>query len=201
MKNLEWFQEKARLARWRAINFAMGRAGHFKEDPRIGETFALDLGCGVRLRNPFNATHVQGVDIAPSMPTVQRADLTLERIPFADGSFTFVTAYDFLEHIPRILYVDGNRLSPFITLMNEVHRVLQDGGIFHAETPGIPRREAFTDPTHVNFITVDTVRYFTHPMFRNLMRSYGYTGNFELVEQYWDRKNYYSLVWRLRARH
>ena len=57
--------------------------------------------------------------------------------------------------------------------------------------PSFPSKEAFQDPTHVNFITEDTMpNYFYEPnnFAKNL--GYGFNGNFELIEQRWE-----SNIW------
>ena len=65
--------------------------------------------------------------------------------------------------------------------MNEVSRVLKPGGIFYALTPFYPKKSALSDPTHVNLITIDTVKYFTTPHLWAKM--YGFSGSFELLTQ------------------
>lgn len=118
----------------------------------------LDLGCGTLPRNPYGRSALFGVDIRrlESTSTAQfhfaAANLALEPIPFADSRFMSVSAFDFLEHIPRVLNgTEPNALVfPFVRLMSEVWRVLVPGGLFYALTPCSPGTEAFTDPTHVN---------------------------------------------------
>ena len=67
--------------------------------------YALDLGCGPNPRNPFAADLVYGVDLQDfGNPLIKVADLAIQPIPFDDNSFDYLTAYDFLEHIPRQLY-------------------------------------------------------------------------------------------------
>jgi len=68
---------------------------------------------------------------------------------------------------------------PFIETMNEVWRVLKDGGLFYASTPAYPHAAAFQDPTHVNIITRDTHVYFTRPELEG--RMYGFKGDFECI--------------------
>jgi hypothetical protein len=63
--------------------------------------------------------------------------------------------------------------------MNEVWRVLKPNGIFKAHTPAFPKQESFVDPTHVNFITDQTVNYFCGGEYTNLSKSYGFDGMFE----------------------
>ena len=94
----------------------------------------LDLGCGPTPRNPYQQTELFGVDIDPSNTTpdvtIKQANLALQAIPFPDQYFDSVSAFDFFEHIPRVLptpHGEGTRF-PFIELMNEVHRVLKPGG-------------------------------------------------------------------------
>ena len=99
----------------------------------------LDLGCGVNPRNPFGADELYGIDIRPNEnENIRVADLAIEPIPFPDEYFDFVTAYDFIEHIPRIIY-NPNRRFCFIELMNEIYRVLKAGGSFFSSTPAFPK--------------------------------------------------------------
>ena len=143
----------------------------------------LDLGCGRLPRNPYNAGEVFGIDIADhhDLPQVLRADLTVQPIPFGDGQFDSVSAYDFLEHIPRQWpnAADGGSRLPFVELMNEVWRVLRPGGRFYASTPAFPHPEAFVDPTHVNIITPQTHRYFCGP--KPAAAMYGFHGCFKVL--------------------
>ena len=68
-------------------------------------TKTLDLGCGPNPKNPFNAQEVYGVDIRDGLGSnIYSADLVIEAIPFKDATFEFITAYHFIEHIPRIIY-------------------------------------------------------------------------------------------------
>lgn len=208
--DVEWLRRgihnrtKAYWFRGRNLLFDRSRSLHHPDPELAGRpgTSTLDLGCGPDPRNPFAARSVFGVDLDDfGDRRICVADLAVERIPFEDRSFDFVTAFDFFEHIPRLMYLDGRRRSPFIELMNEIHRVLKPGGVLHAQTPAYPRAEAFGDPTHVNTISKATVQYFTEPSHRQLAESYGFTGTYELIDQYWDSRWYYHLVWQLRAIH
>jgi SAM-dependent methyltransferase len=144
----------------------------------------LDLGCGNQVRNPFAASVAFGVDLRgdPSK-NILVSDLVVGRIPFPDNYFDYVTAFDFIEHVPRILSNGERTQLPFINLMNEIHRVLKDGGLFLSYTPAYPSKQAFQDPTHVNIITEDTFPlYFCGPSWASI---YGFEGRFELVKQEW----------------
>jgi SAM-dependent methyltransferase len=151
----------------------------------------LDLGCGTLPRNPYGRSALFGVDIRRLESTSSEqfefaaANLSFDPIPFAADRFASVSAFDFLEHIPRVLNgpVPNTTVFPFIRLMNEVWRVLAPGGLFYALTPCYPGREAFTDPTHVNVITERTHHYFCGA--EPAGRMYGFDGRFEVRQARW----------------
>jgi SAM-dependent methyltransferase len=159
----------------------------------------LDLGCGSRPRNPYQRGELCGVDIlafakAPDFD-YRAANLAIGPIPFEDNHFGSVSAFDFIEHVPRILPADdavGTRF-PFIRLMNEIWRVLAPGGRFYALTPAYPHAEAFTDPTHVNVITAHTHEYFCGD--EPTARVYGFVGRFRALDVHWTlRGDAYSAI-------
>ncbi|WP_082091863.1 methyltransferase domain-containing protein [Polynucleobacter duraquae] len=143
---------------------------------------SLDLGCGNIPRNPFKADVLYGIDIRDSAnPNIARSDLAQEGIPYEDASMDYITAFDFIEHVPRVLYLPEIRYS-FIELMNEVYRVLTPGGLFLAQTPVYPFSACFTDPTHINPITSETFsQYFDDQ--RQWGRMYGFKGSFKVESQ------------------
>jgi len=150
---------------------------------------SLDLGCGANPQNPYSAENLYGIDISlPSTHTeheIRVADLVLEPIPWPDNYFDVITAFDFIEHIPRLVFTPDRR-QPFINLMNEIWRCLKPNGIFHSLTPAYPAKEAFQDPTHVNIITEDTFKqYFSGP---NWGEMYGFQGRFHMESQEWVDK-------------
>ena len=155
--------------------------------PTASQTLSLDLGCGSNPRNPFQATKSIGVDIRGDLEgNIWQADLSIEPIPFDSNTFDFCTAFDFIEHIPRISYSQGNKRLAFLELMNEIYRVLKPGGLLLHFTPAFPSKEAFQDPTHVNIITEDTMPYyFCEPNNWAKRLGYGFNGSYELVEQRW----------------
>lgn len=148
----------------------------------------LDLGCGLNPRNPFNADELFGIDIRPNEnQNIKVADLAIEAIPFPDDHFDYVSAYDFIEHIPRVIYNPNRRFS-FIELMNEIYRVLKMGGTFASFTPAFPKEAAFVDPTHVNIITENTFPlYFDNK--NRWGKDYGFIGSFEIIDQKWHPNN------------
>ena len=153
--------------------------------PTSAKTLALDLGCGTNPRNPFQANELFGVDIQSDLArNISKADLSIEPIPFNDNTFDFCTAFDIIEHIPRNSYPQGKPRLAFLELMNEIHRILKPGGLLLHCTPAFPSKEAFQDPTHVNFITEDTMPlYFCTP--HRWATGYGFNGDYELLEQRW----------------
>ena len=149
---------------------------------RSHETTTLDIGCGTNPRNPFAAQTTYGIDIREDLEkNIKYADLTVEKIPYPDAYFNYITAYDFLEHVPRILYLPERRF-PFIELMNEIHRTLKPNGIFLSHTPIYPFSPVFRDPTHVNIITEETFpMYFDDTTQAGKM--YGFNGSFKILHQ------------------
>lgn len=145
---------------------------------------SLDLGCGPIPRNLFNADEVYGIDVM-DLPeqNIKRADLVIEAIPFDSEMFEFVTAHDFLEHIPPLVYAPARR-NAFVELMNEVYRVLKLNGTFLSFTPAYPHVELFRDPTHVNFITEQTFPLYFDDVNR-WAATYGFKGAFKVVTQEW----------------
>ncbi|HEY4581353.1 MAG TPA: hypothetical protein VIG88_00565 [Lysobacter sp.] len=149
----------------------------------------LDLGCGKFPRNPYGRPHLAGIDVRPPPTTVEFehrvANVVVEPIPYPDAHFGSLSAYDFIEHVPRLLPTPDGRdtVFPFIRLMNEVWRVLAPAGRFYALTPAYPNAEAFTDPTHVNIITERTHEYFCGD--NPLGRMYGFVGSFRALRVEW----------------
>lgn len=154
---------------------------------RLGliDSNTLDLGCGSIPRNPFRTNHFYGVDLfEQNDEKIKVADLAVNPIPFKTDTFDFITAYDFIEHIPRVIY-SPSRSFPFINLMNEVFRCLKPGGYFLSHTPAYPYSPLFRDPTHVNYITEETFSiYFDET--NNYAKIYGFNGGFEITEQGWN---------------
>jgi SAM-dependent methyltransferase len=155
-------------------------------------TKSLDLGCGLNPKNFFNAEILYGIDIRNDIElNIIKADLVLEPIPFEDSFFDYVTAHDFIEHIPRIIYTNI-RSYPFINLMSEIWRVLKFNGKFLSFTPAFPSEAAFTDPTHVNIITEQTYNYFDAQ--NNWAKMYGFRGAFIIQDQHWDGPHLVSTL-------
>jgi glycosyltransferase involved in cell wall biosynthesis len=156
-------------------------------------TKTLDLGCGAKPRNPFNADALFGVDVRDDLgENIKMADLVVEPIPFEDACFEYVTAFDFLEHVPRVIY-NPTRRNPFVEVMNEVYRVLKPEGYFLSSTPAYPNGEAFQDPTHVNIMTDQTLPlYFCEPTRAAAM--YGFKGAFRIITHEWRGPHIFAVM-------
>jgi SAM-dependent methyltransferase len=155
---------------------------------------SLDIGSGPNPRNPFSADSVFGVDIRSFdiNNNVKRCILGNDDLPFESNFFDTVTAYDVLEHIPRVISERNSVRFPFVSLMNEIWRVMKLGGLFYSETPCYPMKEAFQDPTHVNIMTEDTLRlYFANNAWS---RIYGFVGSFTLLAEGWRGSHYFCIL-------
>lgn len=155
----------------------------------------LDLGSGPEPTNSFGSPNCMGIDLfANPEKQVSAADLSLQPIPFQDSSFGLLTAFDFLEHVPRTSLEGARTRFPFVELMNEVHRVLKPGGYFFSLTPVYPHGAAFQDPTHVNLMTSKTLSlYFCGDAWAEM---YGFAGAFVLRDSGWMGHHHWSLLRR-----
>ena len=154
---------------------------------------ALDIGSGPEPKNPFEASDLYGLDLRENPKRqVVYGDLSAGKLPFPDNTFDFVTAYDVLEHIQRVSSQDKDTIFPFISLINEIFRVLKVDGIFLSLTPCTPFKEAFQDPTHVIFMTEDTLEYYFCES--AWARIYGFYGTFCMKEQGWFSSKYFAFM-------
>ena len=120
------------------------------------------------------------------------ADVVLEPIPFSDGFFDVISAYDLIEHIQRVVYAP-NLIFPFMKLMDEICRCLWPGGQFLSFTPSLPSQVAFQNPTHVSIISKSTFsNYFWEPLLWAKM--YGFSGKFRLAAQKWNKENTHLIT-------
>jgi SAM-dependent methyltransferase len=152
----------------------------------------LDLGSGRRPANPFGARTVYASDVQDLNidPTTNYRFLKIRdfsSIDLPNESLDSISAFDVLEHIPRIWQgPNGQTRFPFIDMMNEISRLLKPGGIFIGITPAFPKPQAFQDPTHVNIISEETIKYFDENEWAKVL-GYGFDGSFTKVHQSWLR--------------
>lgn len=147
----------------------------------------VDMGCGRSPRNPFNADVLIGIDIL-NIEKVHIRHFRYQKIeiggnlPLESNSIDSMSGFDFIEHLGRGPSLESNL---FIRFMNEAFRVLKPSGVLLLVTPAFPSPAAFQDPTHLNYITIDTVRYFVGRNAGVLNKDYGFEGNFILRHQEW----------------
>lgn len=126
--------------------------------------------------------------------------MVISPIPYEGDTFEYVTAHDFIEHIPRVIYIPHRR-NPFVELMNEIYRVLKPGGLFMSLTPAYPNSAAFVDPTHVNIIAEGTFSlYFgdgnpTSPW----AVIYGFIGAFKVKSEEWRGPHLLTVLEKIPA--
>jgi len=160
----------------------------------INNSVHVDLGSGLTPRNPFGAQRLIATDIGikdfqtihylsgePEVEYLDSFDLTTS-FSFESNSISSFSAYDVVEHIPRWERFDGIIRFPFVHFMNEIHRCLVPGGFFLAVTPFFPRDASFVDPTHVNYVSIETIDYFCNDqLVKSLTSCYGFEGIFEKI--------------------
>lgn len=167
-------------------------------------TIAVDIGSGRKPRNIFNAIKIIGLDfITNEEEGVIYCDLSSGFLPFEDNTISFITAFDFIEHLSRVQIKDSS-LNAFINLMNEIYRTLQPGGIFLSHTPAFPFSSAFQDPTHTNFISEMTFPgYFAKDASNRWAvpwaHQYGFIGEFILINQYWLNEHLITVLGKGKA--
>ena len=129
--------------------------------PERSSYIHADLGCFAR---PRGADYGIGLKKPPTFPEESKflqCNLGFQKLPLPDESLDFVTAFDLLEHIPKVLWLPEEQvrdnpceifsstcaemhqgvaiIKPTVYLMNEIYRVLKPEGQFLSFTPAISR--------------------------------------------------------------
>ena len=158
----------------------------------MGELKQLDLGVGGanRIEEGYEGYGVDIVGVPRGWLKDNRsADLATEQIPFKNDMFDYVTAYDFLEHIPPVIYMLDIKRNCMIELFNEIYRVLKDGGIFYHSTPAYypnwNNQSVWSDPTHVFVWTPDTAHHLSGD-YTGQHNDYGHKSKFKLLSSEFD---------------
>lgn len=113
--------------------------------PGIGQSTVLNLGCG-RKHQP----DAINLDIVPDTDPDVLHDLNEFPWPFDSSRFTEVRAFDVIEHTADVVRV-----------MDEIHRICQDGALIKITVPHYSCSNAFTDPTHRHYFGCNSFHYFT----------------------------------------
>ena len=125
----------------------------------------LNLGCADDVRPDW-----ENVDLVAG-PGVRVVDLR-KRWPWADGSVQRILAADVIEHLPDKIHT-----------LNEMHRVLEAGGLAEIVVPTTDGPGAWQDPTHVSFWNRNSFGYFEagHPHHERFAARYGISAAFRVV--------------------
>lgn len=117
-----------------------------------GDPIRLNLGCGDKPRAGWI-----NIDNRP-LPGVNIVRDILRGLPFADNSVVEIFSDNFLEHLPQ---------TEAIWAMNEMHRVLVDGGLAVHIVPSAGSVIQMQDPTHLSQWHKETFTYFEWSHARN----------------------------------
>lgn len=125
---------------------------------------ALDLGCGTIRREG-----VIRVDRNPRVDPDVCHDLNVLPYPFSDNEMDEIFCYDVLEHVEDVP-----------AIIEELHRILKDGGLLHITGPFPSGSDLVTDPTHRRAFTSRSFDYFIEGS--DLFDRYRYSdASFELI--------------------
>ena len=108
------------------------------------KTKKLNLGCGEKRIPGF-----LGVDRIKTPAVDVAHDLNKFPYPFADNSTDEVLLDNALEHLDDVIKV-----------MEEIYRICKNGAPVRIYAPYFKSNSAFTDPTHKNFFTETSFKYF-----------------------------------------
>lgn len=106
----------------------------------------VDLGSGFKARGDRNFDIVK-------YPRVEICHLGFEEIPIESDTVDIVTAWDLLEHIPKVYnWKDENgwhTIYPYLFLIEEVYRILKVGGIWQINSPIVGQYPMFAPYNHI----------------------------------------------------
>ena len=138
------------------------------------ENIYLDIGCGARKKQDHigvDKISVEGVDI--------NCDIEAG-LPIADNSVDGIYSNYFLEHVKDLIFV-----------FQEIYRVCKNGARVELLVPYYTSINAFKDPTHRQFFTEETFKYFSKDKWYG--SDYNINTNFRLLEI----KYHYSRIVKL----
>jgi SAM-dependent methyltransferase len=109
----------------------------------------LDVGCGSK-KHPGAV----GIDLSANTDADVVHDLDELPWPLEDASFDQILLQDVVEHLDDLYGVFA-----------ELHRVARPGGRVHLRTPHFSSVLAYSDPTHVHFLSTAAIRGLAEPGF------------------------------------
>jgi hypothetical protein len=109
-------------------------------------------------------------------------DLNVRPLPFADGEFVELAAYDVLEHVGR----QGDWKGWFDE-MAEYHRILVAGGTFGVIVP--VNEDAFADPGHTRFFQQNYFGFLTREFYDNNLAN-----GAQVTDYRWYLKAYWEIM-------
>jgi SAM-dependent methyltransferase len=135
----------------------------------------INLGCGTDIKPGF-----VNVDIAelPGVNVVH--DINDVPLPFTDNSAELIYCKDILEHVD------------LVRVLGDLHRILRPGGRLEVRVPHFTSKNAYSDPTHRNFFTSHTLRYFTREHSRAYYFPFAFSSHSVRVE--FDRRFPYNWL-------
>ncbi len=129
-----------------------------KVAPATEKKIKLNLGCGFRRPGSPDGIQIINIDSRAEVKPDMVLDIA-KGLPFDDNSADEVLANDFLEHLMP---------SDVIFVMEEIYRVLKNGGKFESLTPSSDGRGGAMDPMHRSFWNANSWLYYTDPDYRGL---------------------------------
>jgi SAM-dependent methyltransferase len=147
-----------------------------------GEIHTKILG----LQSDPNWHHLTTLDIDSAVHPDVVWDLNEMPLPFKDGEFDEVHAYNVLEH----LGTQGDYRF-FFDQFNEFGRILKKGGLFLCLVPKLDAQWAYGDPGHTRVITEPQLSYLHKEFYHDRTKSRT-DGYFPLLHTFWQLiyKNY-----------
>lgn len=104
----------------------------------------LELGCGSRKKNGYiglDRYYFDGVDVVTDID---------KGLPFKDNSVDGIYSNYFMEHTTNLVH-----------MFQEIYRVCKAGAVVTMTVPYYTSINAFKDPTHKQFFTEETFKYFS----------------------------------------
>jgi len=112
----------------------------------------LNIGCGI---NCF--ADCINIDLKKNEGVNLITNVEKLFLPFKSEIFELVYCKDILEHLE------------YINLIKEIHRVLIKGGQLIIEVPHFTSRNAYTDPTHKKYFSIETFNFFCQKSYQKLL--------------------------------